>query len=371
MKVLTVSIISLSLSFLLMSAYFICRETISIENIYMIYHSAVIGGFLSSSLHALTGPDHMAALLPIICGRRWYISFSVGSLWGFGHGVTSAFIGFISYKMKSFILQSIDSWENYEYCLGIVVGFTLIVVGFMGILESGETFTSIFNLKEPVKQNTSDKIENENSGNTNDLESTLLFPLFNTTNSEDGINDQASIEKSNTSIRIGSLIAIFANGVLLGLSWDGLPSLTPAMVLEAKPLIVFLVSYLIGTLFTMGFAAAIVGEATCWMNRVSNSNISHRMAVMSSLAAVFIGIAWVLNSFFKYLNEEVFNNNNMNNDGFFVDAGETYRSSKSLVVIIEGLLSTVSIAVVVGVILLATQKEFGIGIAAKPGIYRV
>lgn len=49
--------------------------------------SAIVAGALAGSLHAVTGPDHLAALLPMCMGRRWYRSMNVGGQWGLGHGV--------------------------------------------------------------------------------------------------------------------------------------------------------------------------------------------------------------------------------------------------------------------------------------------
>ena len=44
----------------------------TVQYILFLYNSAVVGGILSGSLHALTGSDHLAALLPLIFGKRWW-----------------------------------------------------------------------------------------------------------------------------------------------------------------------------------------------------------------------------------------------------------------------------------------------------------
>ena len=49
----------------------------------------------------------------------------------------------------------------------------------------------------------------------------------------------------------------------------------------------------------MCLAAALVGEATCWISKVAKVNISERLAVMSSLAAVAIGVLWTLSAAVK------------------------------------------------------------------------
>ncbi|CAN0493441.1 unnamed protein product, partial [Hapterophycus canaliculatus] len=51
------------------------------------------GGVLSGGLHAVSGPDHLAALLPRIMGQKWHNSMRIGATWGLGHGFSATFIG--------------------------------------------------------------------------------------------------------------------------------------------------------------------------------------------------------------------------------------------------------------------------------------
>jgi hypothetical protein len=92
---------------------------------------------------------------------------------------------------------------------------------------------------------------------------------------------------------------VFANGCILGVSWDGLPSLAPAVVLEDWPLYLFLGGYALGTAVTMGFAAGLVAETTCWISRVAKVNVSERLASVSSLCAIIIGTLWVVSGALK------------------------------------------------------------------------
>ena len=41
-----------------------------------------VGGTFAGGLHAVTGPDHLAALLPLCIGRRWWTAINTGLYWG-------------------------------------------------------------------------------------------------------------------------------------------------------------------------------------------------------------------------------------------------------------------------------------------------
>lgn len=55
--------------------------------------ATVGGGLLAGGLHAISGPDHLAALLPRIMGQRWRNSMRIGATWGLGHGFSATVIG--------------------------------------------------------------------------------------------------------------------------------------------------------------------------------------------------------------------------------------------------------------------------------------
>ena len=100
-------------------------------------NSAVLGGFLSGSLHALTGADHMVALLPLIFNRRWWIGGSIGMAWGVGHSMSSSSIGCLSYLMKSYLV-SFSSSSYISIFLFIPLVSVLLLIPHSNI----RTFTS-------------------------------------------------------------------------------------------------------------------------------------------------------------------------------------------------------------------------------------
>jgi hypothetical protein len=268
------------------------------------YHnSAIVGGFLSGSLHALTGADHMAALLPVIAGKRWWSGGMVGVIWGSGHGLTSSVIGFFGYAMKTKMINFNYFFESYRFIIDSAVGLTLIVIGCIGIYE-GHASTG---------ESLAPAIESSDTKIITSTESSLEISA-DIADIEQGKDAESSSNQSLGMKKVATLVSVFMNGAVLGVSWDGLPSLAPSVVLEMWSLLFwFLMSYFIGTILTMGFAAAVVSEATCWLSKISGSEIgiADRLAHLSSYVACGIGVCWVVSAIVKYNNLEI-NNDNFN-----------------------------------------------------------
>ncbi len=292
-----------------------------------------MGGFLSGSLHALTGPDHMAILLPLIFNKHWYNSCIYGIVWGCGHGVTSTVIGMASFVMKSFVVNVNDFLGEYRFLMELmdcVVGFTLVVIGVMGIMEQGadgeecgehnDASTAKVEGGVPIIRSASGNVIDwkiyDSSQHGDETSKSPLLPI--TTQSTTAPTTATPNTTSSTSVV--AYLALFVNGALLGVSWDGLPSLAPSIVMDSyPPLILFLMAYLAGTMLMMGIAAGAVGEATHLISQLHRTDriihdlspkekkpekqphISERLAYMSSLASILIGVFWILLSITKFI----------------------------------------------------------------------
>ncbi|KAA8546115.1 hypothetical protein F0562_020434 [Nyssa sinensis] len=90
-------------------------------------------GFFAGCLHTLSGPDHLAALAPLSIGRTRLESAAVGALWGCGHDAGQVIFGLLFLLLKDRLhIEIIRTWGTR------VVGFTLLVIGAMGIREASE-----------------------------------------------------------------------------------------------------------------------------------------------------------------------------------------------------------------------------------------
>lgn len=94
---------------------------------------AVAGGTFAGGLHAVTGPDHLAALLPLCLGRRWYEAASTGATWGLGHGAGAALVGMIAFALRGAL--NLHALAPY---MEAAVGASIVVIGITGYREARE-----------------------------------------------------------------------------------------------------------------------------------------------------------------------------------------------------------------------------------------
>lgn len=84
-------------------------------------------GFAAGAIHVLTGPDHLAALLPLSVGHRWK-AWALGARWGIGHSAGVLVIAVVAVALRHSIdIQLVSAWSE---CL---VGVMLIGLGGWGI----------------------------------------------------------------------------------------------------------------------------------------------------------------------------------------------------------------------------------------------
>lgn len=197
----------------------------------------------------------MAALLPRCCGQRWYKAGKVGALWGMGHGVSAIILGVLAFGLKAQVQKAPAVkalLTGASHVMEIAVGLSLVVIGAMGIKEAKEW---------------------EDPGTANSL-SAAASP-------EMGV---AEAQKR----------AVVFNGLLHGFSWDGAPSLAPALaVANWAGNLVFLTSYAIGTMAAMAVTTTLVGEGTRRAGEIFNRpDIPQKLSFFSSLLAISIGLIW-------------------------------------------------------------------------------
>ena len=106
----------------------------------------VLGGAFAGSLHAIAGPDHLAALISRCCGLPWYRAARVGAVWGLGHGVSATMLGMAGFLFKkgvrlSGVLGDMGNFDLLHHAgsfMELAIGFSLIVIGLLGIKEARE-----------------------------------------------------------------------------------------------------------------------------------------------------------------------------------------------------------------------------------------
>lgn len=79
----------------------------------------IIMGILASMLHVWTGPDHLAAVTPLVFDSKKN-HWKIGAAWGIGHLVGMLLIGFLYFLFKDFI--PVDTISKYsEQIVGVIL----------------------------------------------------------------------------------------------------------------------------------------------------------------------------------------------------------------------------------------------------------
>jgi hypothetical protein len=221
------------------------------------HYELIFGGILSGGLHAVSGPDHLASLLPCIIGQQWSFGMRMGWIWGLGHGITSLTIGMIGFSLKDYVFQT-DM--NYLMCIkNIALGGTLLVIGAMGVREALHN-------------------KPEEDDDTSTSPNSDFVPQIT------GFSRRKSV-----------YLTYFLNGCIMGLTWDGLPSLAPSVALpEFSSVMVFLVCYCFGTAFFMSLVSGIVSHASILLGDIAGSSFPVSLALIASIISIVSGGYWLL-----------------------------------------------------------------------------
>lgn len=223
----------------------------------------ISGGLFAGSLHAIAGPDHLAALLPRCCGQRWYRAARIGFLWAMGHAASVILLGVCAFALKNHLNKFASTpalLHGVSSAMEIAVGLSLVVVGALGIKESREWKAEI---AVPAQS----------------LSAAAVDPSI-----------------KNTYKR-----AVVFNGLLHGFSWDGAPSLAPAIAVATwRGNITFLLSYALGSMLAMTLTTTLIGETTRQAGEIfQRPDIPQKLSYISSVVALLVGAFWVGLAFVK------------------------------------------------------------------------
>jgi len=207
-----------------------------------------------------SGPDHLAALLPRCCGQRWYRAGRIGALWGMGHGVSATIIGVLAFALKNRVSKvgrlssALNSASSF---MELAVGLSLIFIGFLGMKEAREWSAEIEGAGESPSQS-------------------------------------LSAAAADDGVKMAQKRAVIFNGVLHGFSWDGAPSLAPAVAVATwTGNIAFLLSYALGTMSAMAITTTIIGEGTRQAGEILHRpDIPQKLSYFSSIIALVVGAVW-------------------------------------------------------------------------------
>jgi len=213
-----------------------------------------LSGLFAGALHALTGPDHLALLLPYCIGKRW-LAWQIGFIWGLGHGIGIMLFGLLSYLIKlvlPFELASLTKWMD------MAVGFSLVAIGVMGILEVWEE-------KKKATLKRDDDLEGKSVKTKDDKKRQNNDPL--------------------SLITTGIIQGFTGSGHFLGI----IPAITIPSLIGAM---VYLFAFCLGTVVAMTGFTSFIGEASLYMVK-SGRNTPHQLAMFASGISVVFGLIYL------------------------------------------------------------------------------
>ena len=216
-------------------------------------------GALFGTLHILTGPDHIAAIVTI-SANKGIRAFFLGIQWGFGHSIGLLIIFAILLTIDDNILEK-------TYVAEWIVGFFLIFLGFLGYYRTYKYY----------KQKT---IINNNIQE----ETTAIIPYREQNKYTIYINKYKYLLNKH---KILSLIT----GILHGLAGPGgVLGVLPAILLNDKEKsAAYLGTFCTIGIITMGLFSALWGELSKQIGKKFDIII---LGTSSSLS-VIIGIIWI------------------------------------------------------------------------------
>jgi hypothetical protein len=84
-------------------------------------------GLLAGLVHALSGPDHLSAVAPLVVGQRRR-GWMAGLFWGIGHSLGVWIVGLLALALRGLLpVERLSSWSER------LVGAVLIAVGLWGL----------------------------------------------------------------------------------------------------------------------------------------------------------------------------------------------------------------------------------------------
>ncbi len=235
----------------------------------MILSIPIIAGTISSSLHVISGPDHLAAVTPLVIETDKKV-WKIGLAWGLGHLLGMLLIGLLFLFFKDFIPVETISEHSEQ-----IVSFVLIGVGLW-------TFYRIFKEK---------KVHNHPHIHS---EKDIYIHTHNhkhTSHSNHTHTHQKTIKQNAiTSFGIGFLhgLAGIAHFLLL------LPALSFKTNAEG---VEYILGFALGTVTSMTIYAFILSKLTYLTKQKENPIFFKIIRVIGGLFAIVIGIYWLFLTF--------------------------------------------------------------------------
>ena len=219
--------------------------------------AVVFAGLAAGAVHALSGPDHLAAVAPLTITNRHRAAL-IGILWGLGHAAGVAVIGAVVFLLRGFLdLEALSAWSERA------VGLMLIAVGIWGLRKAFTLWVHTHDHEHDSETHSHIHLHHpHHTGQT------------------------SGHKHSHVSLGMGLLHGVAGSSHLFGI--------LPALALPSQSAAIgYLCGYGLGNLIAMGSFAWVVGVASGRMSHWGVRSFRVTLGVCSA-ASIGIGVMWLV-----------------------------------------------------------------------------
>jgi ABC-type nickel/cobalt efflux system permease component RcnA len=211
----------------------------------------LLGGLIAGCAHVFTGPDHLAALMPIAAVDRGRAA-RTGAVWGLGHGAGVVVLGLLALLARGAVdVDALSAWSE------LLVGFLLVAIGLWGVRRG----LGMVVHTHPHEHDDAHAHVHVHVGGPHDAEA-----------------------------HRGHTHAAFGVGMLHGAAGAGhVFGVVPALALEAPSAVAWLVAYLIGAVLAMGGFGLVIGT---FAHRLGPAGL-RGLVITAAVASIVVGVAWI------------------------------------------------------------------------------
>ncbi|TMW61122.1 hypothetical protein Poli38472_013585 [Pythium oligandrum] len=276
----------------------------------------VIGtGLLLGIVHVITGPDHLSALIVLSAGSSWR-SCQLGMRWGLGHStglilVTAIFLA---------VDQNINLDDVGQYC-DFIIGLLMMGLGLWGFryywkirkdYKEKQVVAEIQRIQiqtdvpvsphSPYQLETPQPVAMENGyAHAHGHAHGHPLPYVHKESFDETIVTKkccfgmCNAPSSDIKNKHTAHWTAFAYGIAHGLAGTGgVLGVLPAVVLnEWGRSSAYILSFCIASIFIMGLFAAVYGEVTGRLVKVSD-RLLYRVGLFSASVSIAVGVLWII-----------------------------------------------------------------------------
>jgi len=231
----------------------------------------LLTGFIASTAHVITGPDHLAAVTPLAIDSRKR-SWIIGLSWGIGHTLGMLMIGTLFIIFKGFLpVERISAHSE------IIVGILLIVIGLWAILKI---------LRKGIPHAHVHPHVHTQPG---------IFIHIHRHSHHDH-PDHVHTHKKDYRQNAGTALMV---GIVHGVSgFSHLLAILPVLAFPSKASAAFyLAGFAIGTILTMVLVTLILGTIAYRSSLKKKSKFLFGFSLTGGILAITVGIFWIIRGF--------------------------------------------------------------------------